>query len=425
MIWAAIGQIWLVILCVLVSVFAARHWYFAFNRLSARQRRPQALLSNAELPGLTVLVPMHNEGSVVARALDCLLSADYPADRLEIIGINDHSSDDTGEILKAYEARDSRVRGLHIYEGARGKPAGLNRALKIASHEIVLIFDADYAPGPHLLRLLVSEFRDPSVGACMGRVVPRNAHVNFLTRMLAFERTGGYQVNQQARANLGLVPQYGGTVGGFRKSVIESYGGFDPNMLAEDTDLTIRLYTDGYRVAYVNEAECYEEVPETWNVRYRQLRRWARGHDRVLFRRLVPMLRSPHMTNWQKLDATLLLLSFLVGPLVLSGFAVNIMLFIAGQLAGPNVYVTIVFLVGAGIFGSVAPLYEIAAGELLDGARERVLLLPFVYCMIPFNTWALTMGACDAIADSITGRMPKWDKTQRFTDGSSSALLSR
>lgn len=78
----------------------------------------------------------------------------------------------------------------------------------------MVVFDADYLPRPGLLKELVAPFFDPEVGAVMGRVVPQNADRNLLARLLDLERAGGYQVNQQARNNLGLVPQYGGTVGG-------------------------------------------------------------------------------------------------------------------------------------------------------------------------------------------------------------------
>ena len=83
-----------------------------------------------------------------------------------------------------------------------------------AQGDIAIIFDADYVPGRGLLKQLVAPFFDPEVGAVMGRVVPINSGTNLLTRMLDLERSGGYQVDQQARMNMNLLPQYGGTVGG-------------------------------------------------------------------------------------------------------------------------------------------------------------------------------------------------------------------
>ena len=100
---------------------------------------------------------------------------------------------------------------LHRYSGPRGKQHAINDALKIAKGDIVLIFDADYIPPVGILRSLSICFTDPQVGAVMGRVVPINAGANLLTRLEDLERSGGYQVDQQARYNLGLVPQYGGT----------------------------------------------------------------------------------------------------------------------------------------------------------------------------------------------------------------------
>jgi cellulose synthase/poly-beta-1,6-N-acetylglucosamine synthase-like glycosyltransferase len=109
--------------------------------------------------------------------------------------------------------------------------------------------------------------------------VPQNAGVNLLTRLLDLERSGGYQVDQQARFNLGAVAQYGGTVGGVRLSALDDVGGWHDGVLAEDTDLTYRLLMCGWRVAYLAHAECYEEVPQSWPVRFRQIGRWAKGHN--------------------------------------------------------------------------------------------------------------------------------------------------
>lgn len=77
------------------------------------------------------------------------------------------------------------------------------------------------------------------------------------------EKVGGYRVDQQARECLQLIPQFGGTVGGIRRSLLVSLGGWSESMLAEDTDLTFRVSFAGFRICYVNDAECYEEAVET------------------------------------------------------------------------------------------------------------------------------------------------------------------
>ena len=87
-----------------------------------------------------------------------------------------------------------------------------------------MVFDADYIPGPRLLKQLVAPFFDAEVGAVMGRVVPLNVGESLLTRLLDLERAGGYQVDQQARMNLRLIPQYGGTVGGVRRVALRAGG---------------------------------------------------------------------------------------------------------------------------------------------------------------------------------------------------------
>ncbi len=406
-------RVWIVFVAVIGSLYAVRHLLFSWNRLWMCQRTALHELQDRTPPPVTVLVPMHNEEKVAARILELLAGSDYPKELLQVIAINDHSEDGTAEIVDAYTRRFPFIEALHIKQGARGKAAGLNRALILAKYEIVLVFDADYEPAPGLLRTLGAVFLDPTVGACMGRVVPVNTGRNLLTRLLSLERTGGYQVDQQARFNLGLLPQYGGTVGGFRRSVVMELGGFDPSAVSEDTDLTIRMYIAGWGVAYVNRAECYEEVPETWSVRFRQLRRWSRGHNTALIKTCVALLRCRR--SWrEKYDAFLLMGEFTMPPLILSAAAANVVLFLQGSALAWEELALSLLIVLYNAFGSFAPFYQIAAGELLDGANRRLMLIPFMALAFPFNCWCVTTGAFDAWGDVLKQRIPIWEKTERF-----------
>jgi len=248
--------------------------------------------------------------------LDSLVACEYDRDRLEIIPINDSSTDRTKELLDAYHARYEFIRPIHRNSSLRGKPAALNDAMKIAKGDIIIVFDADYRPNKYMLKQLALAFLDPATGAVMGRVIPYNSSKNLLTRLLSLERAGGYQADQQARYNMGTLPQYGGTVGGFRRELVMESGGFNPYVLAEDTELTFRLYLNGWKIVYANSAECYEEVPETYAIRGKQVRRWSRGHNNVAIRYFFPLLFSKNLKLFEKLDGLLLLLIYM-GPTIL------------------------------------------------------------------------------------------------------------
>ncbi|MDP3170419.1 MAG: glycosyltransferase family 2 protein, partial [Polaromonas sp.] len=249
----------LFLIVVTMMIYGVRHFMFTMNRLTGVQRHPYIDIAVARWPMITVFIAAHNEEKVIAGCIEALLNTDYPADRLKIIPVNDRSKDGTGEIIDSYVARyPARISPFHRSTGKAGKSAALKDALHFAEGDIAIIFDADYVPGRGLLKQLVAPFFDPEIGAVMGRVVPVNSAANLLTRLLDLERSGGYQVDQQARMNLNLLPQYGGTVGGVRLSAVEAVGGWHDDTLAEDTDITFRLMLNGWKTVYTNRSECYE-----------------------------------------------------------------------------------------------------------------------------------------------------------------------
>jgi cellulose synthase/poly-beta-1,6-N-acetylglucosamine synthase-like glycosyltransferase len=408
---------WLIFVVAVASIYTIRHWIFTFSRVYGRQRPSFSDVLEKDLPKISVLVPMHNEAAVAGRCLDSLLASDYPASKLEIVALNDHSTDDTATIVERYASSDPRVRLVTVNEGRRGKAGALNAGLQETQSEIVLVFDADYTPGRGLLRALVSAFVDPKVGAVMGRVIPRNSGRNLLTRLLTMERSGGYQVDQQARYNLDLLPQYGGTVGGFRRALVEQLGGFDPSALAEDTELTAALFLRGFRIVYDNRAECYEEVPETWASRFRQLRRWSRGHNRVLMRHFFGVFTAKGLTLRQRIDTLLLLFCYMLSPLLISGWLAALALFVMGQLPAWGGLFMAFCIVLYNTFGNFAPVYQVAAAEIIDGSTSELRLLPYMFFVFPFNAWAVSVGSLDALGDVLKRRYGKWDKTGRSKVG--------
>jgi cellulose synthase/poly-beta-1,6-N-acetylglucosamine synthase-like glycosyltransferase len=400
----------------ILVIYTARHYVFTINRLFGRHRQPYVDVTAADWPRVVVFVPCHNEEKVIAGSLDAILAADYPHECLTIVPINDRSTDGTADILEEY----ARVhRGLvvpyHRTDGRPGKAAALAEVSLQYDGEIHLVFDADYVPGPKLLKQLVAPFFDPEVGAVMGRVVPHNVGSGLLTRLLDLERAGGYQVDQQARMNLGLVPQYGGTVGGVRREALLSVGGWRSDTLAEDTDMTFRLVLRGWEVVYQNRSECYEEVPESWPTRIRQIKRWAQGHNQALRRYAVRLIGQPStLTFGRILDGVLLLGVFAVAPAVIVGWLLAATLYYLGYL--PPWGILVVLSVSAfSTLGNFAAFFEVATATRLDGSRNRVRLLPFLMFGFLVSLMAVTQVTLRRI---LFGRGPLvWDKTERYRNG--------
>lgn len=404
---------------VIVSVvlfYTVRHLFFTVNRLFGRQRHPYLDITQADWPPVTVIIPAHNEEQVIEQILERMVAVDYPAERLKILCINDRSVDRTAEILDAFaRVHPDRIEVLHRAKDAMpGKAAALVDATALVAGDIALVFDADYLPGPGLVKQLVAPFFDPEVGGVMGRVVPYNSDTNLLTHLLELERSGGYQVDQQARANLRLIPQFGGTVGGVRVSALQAVGGWDPYALAEDTDITYRLAIAGWKVAYQNRSECYEEVVESWHARYRQLRRWSQGHNQALFRHLLPLLRSPHATRRERLDGALLLGIYAMAPILLLGWLVLYVLWLCGD--NGSGLLLMLAVVSYGTFGNAAAFYEIAAALRLDGERDKVKGVPLILIGFFVSTYAATAGFFRALGDVVRPGRVRWHKTPRYRD---------
>jgi cellulose synthase/poly-beta-1,6-N-acetylglucosamine synthase-like glycosyltransferase len=411
--WVALG-LWIVV--AIMVIYTIRHYLFTLNRVFGRHRQPYVDIGVADWPRIAVFVPCHNEERVIGGMLEALLASDYPADRFHVVPINDRSTDGTAAIIDQYAARHpGRIRPFHRTEGKPGKAAALKDATDRSDAELFLVFDADYLPGPSLLRQLTAPFFDPEVGATMGRVVPHNLNRTMLTRLLDLERSGGYQVDQQARMNLRLIPQYGGTVGGVRRAALLDVGNWNEDSLAEDTDLTYRLILRGWEVVYQNRSECYEEVPENWPTRIRQIQRWTRGHNQALKQYLSKLLRFPrHLRVAQVVDGALLLGVFAVAPILILGWGFATALFFMGYPV--NASLIALFAVATySTLGNFAAFFEVATAARLDGSRNRIRLLPFLALGFLVNLLAIsraTVSRRSWLQPSSKG--PTWDKTERY-----------
>jgi cellulose synthase/poly-beta-1,6-N-acetylglucosamine synthase-like glycosyltransferase len=396
----------------LIAVYIVRHYLFTINRLYARPRRPYLDVDTADWPPVTILIPAHNEEEVIGEILEALLAVDYPRDRLTLMPIDDRSKDGTGRIIGEYAAANpGLVVPFERRDGMPGKAAALKDAMGRVTTEVVLVFDADYIPGRGLIKQLVAPFFDPEVGAVMGRVVPHNVGENLLTRLLDLERSAGYQVDQQARMNLRLVPQYGGTVGGVRRSALASLGGWRDRSLAEDTDATYRLLLGGYKTVYQNRSECYEQAPETWPTRIRQIMRWARGHNQSAARYGARLLFNRRTRIAERVDGALLLGVFLMSPVLLAGWSLGVALWYLGELRSS--LLIILAVTSYNTVGNFAILFEIAAAAYLDGSRNRIRLLPFLILNFLVSLFSVSRASIVQVVFRSENEKVLWHKTER------------
>lgn len=402
-------------LVVVMLAYGLRQMLFALHRVWGTQRDPYAHVMPAQWPMVTVFIAAHNEEKVIADSMQAMLQSDYPPERLKVVVVNDRSSDRTAAMVDATIAQHpGRLQAFHRSSGKPGKAAALKDAVRHAQGDIALIFDADYTPGPGLLRQLVTPFLDPEVGAVMGRVVPRNVSTNLLTRMLDMERSAGYQVDQQARMNLHGVPQFGGTVGGVRLSAVQAAGGWRDDALAEDTDITFRLLVAGWKTAYINQASCYEEVPEEWSVRLRQIHRWAKGHNQVLWHQLGQLIRSPWLSWRERIDGVMLLHIFLLQPLLLLGWVMAVALYYLNGAEILTVFIPAWLLVAYAALGGFSAFMQMVYAVLVDGHRQRILLLPWQMFNFVASLPTITAALGDVVLDRLLRKELVWHKTVRY-----------
>jgi len=408
-----------------MTAYLIRHYVFTLavlNHTSKRKKAAVATKNEAYQPPVSILIPAHNEERVIGRILQGMTKLTYPKDKMQVIAIDDASTDDTGETAEGYAKSHNYIKVIHRKqgEGGKGKASALNIGLKQAQGEIIFCFDADYYPQSDIIEKLVAEFTDPKVGAVQGRVTVLNEPQNLVTRLVALERIGGYRVDQQARDSLGLITQFGGTVGGFRRSLLESLDGWDESILAEDTDLTFRVYLAGYKIRYVNDAECYEEAVENWSDYWKQRYRWAKGHMGCAFKHSLKVLKSSNLRLREKLDGLLLLNVYFMPVLVPLSWIVGVLLFFFHPPQWFSIFWTLIPISLYSFVGNFAPFFEVGIGAYLDGRTRAYWLIPLLIFTFLYNIPICTKALADLLISKILGKnCNHWDKTVHTGNGNS------
>lgn len=240
-------------------------------------------------PLVTIIVPAYNEGKVIVGSVRSLLQSRYK--KLEVLIIDDGSTDDTWAIAAALERKYKRVRAIH--QENSGKASALNNAIAQARGEIVICVDADTVFPDFTIGNMVRHFHDERVAAVAGVIKVGNTN-NMLTRWQMLEYTVSIAIDRNAHSQLNSIMIIPGACGAWRKSVVEEAGGFSHSTLAEDCDLTIKIQQmNRYRIVQENNAISYTEAPDFIAALTKQRFRWMFGNIQALWKHRSMIL------NWR------------------------------------------------------------------------------------------------------------------------------
>jgi cellulose synthase/poly-beta-1,6-N-acetylglucosamine synthase-like glycosyltransferase len=276
------------------------------------------------LPTITVLIPAYNEEKVIARTVEAVIEANYPAK--EIIVIDDGSSDRTLQIAHGYSQKGVKV--IHRPNG--GKASALNHGLLFSRGEIIVIVDADSQVCKSTFIDLVQPFRDPEVAAVAGNIKVLNRQ-NWLTKCQALEYIASINIFRRALDIFGSVTVVPGALGAYRCDILVSGGEYDPDTLVEDFDVTIKALKTGKVVQASNTAVSYTEAPQKVGDLIKQRLRWYRGNFQALWKHHDAALNSRY-GFLQKLSFPFMVLSMTFLPMAgMLNIAATVMVIAQGR----------------------------------------------------------------------------------------------
>ncbi len=292
---------------------------YLFWRYRKHKPEPLSLYGEAELPRVTVQLPLFNEMYVVERLVEAVTKLDYPREKLEIQVLDD-STDETQQIAREVVERYARegfdIVYLHRTNREGFKAGALDAGLKQAKGELVAIFDADFRPRPDCLRKMVHYFTEERIGVVQFRWSHINADYNLLTRIQSVLLDGHFVIEHTSRHRSGGFFNFNGTAGMWRRQAIEWSGGWQHDTLTEDTDLSYRAQMMGWKFVYVMDEDVPAELPVDINAFKAQQRRWAKGLTQVAFK-LLPRTWKSDLPLHVKIEMFFHLTSNLSYPLMI------------------------------------------------------------------------------------------------------------
>ncbi|PYT26745.1 MAG: glycosyl transferase family 2 [Acidobacteria bacterium] len=407
---------------IILSVYGLHRYdiirtYFKYRKNATRE--PQTHF--AQLPRVTIQLPIYNERYVVERLIDEVTKIEYPKELLQIQVLDD-STDDTKTHAEALVER-YRALGFpieyHYRADRKGFKAGaLAEGLNTATGEFVAIFDADFIPPVDFLEKTIHYFADPGVGVVQTRWTYLNRDYNFLTEVEALLLDGHFILEHGARSRAGYFFNFNGTAGILRRRTIDEAGGWQSDTLTEDSDLSYRAQLKGWRFVYVPGLECPSELPVEMHGFQVQQSRWAKGLTQVA-KKVLPQVLRAKLPVRLKVEAFLHLTPNICYPLMLVISALMLPVMIVRFYMGVFQMVFLDLPLIMASFWSISAFYMVAYRELYPKHWKRsVFLLPLLMAIGVALTVINTRAALEALAGikSAFVRTPKYAIEGRTVD---------
>ena len=371
----------------------------------------------AELPIVTVQLPLYNELYVVERLIDTIVKFDYPKDKLEI-QILDDSTDETVDIV-AKKVEEYKAKGFNIYQHRRkirtGYKAGaLKEGMEICKGEFIAIFDADFLPDPLFLKKTLLHFKDAKIGVVQTKWEHINKDYSLLTRLQAFGLDAHFTVEQTGRNFGNHFINFNGTAGIWRKTCIEDAGGWEADTLTEDLDLSYRAQLNHWKFKYLEDLGSPAELPAAMNALKNQQFRWTKGAAECTRKNLLKVLKAKELPFNTKLHALFHLMnsSIFICIVLLSVLSIPMLIIKNNFIEYALLFKLGSFFISSVIFLSIYYFVSLSSGykNKLKAFSHFVFLFPLFLSV----SMGLSLHNAIAVIEGYMGKKSPFIRTPKF-----------
>jgi cellulose synthase/poly-beta-1,6-N-acetylglucosamine synthase-like glycosyltransferase len=368
----------------------------------------------AELPRVTIQLPIFNEQFVVDRLVESICRLDYPRDLLDIQLLDD-STDETvnvaAQVVERYREMGHDIVHIHRTDRSGFKAGALEHGLKSAKGVYVAVFDADFTPPADWIMKVIHHFAEPNIGMVQTRWTHINRSYSFLTEVEAILLDGHFVLEHGARSRAGVFFNFNGTAGMWRIKAIEEAGGWQHDTLTEDTDLSYRCQLKGWKFLYLQDVECPAELPIEMTAFKTQQVRWAKGLIQCSIKDLPKVMRA-NVNYREKVEAWYHLTANISYPLmiVLSVLLLPAMVIRFYQGWFQMLYIDVPLFLASTF--SISAFYLVSQKELFPNRWLRTFwYLPFLMAL----GIGLTITNSKGVIEALIGKETAFARTPKYS----------